>query len=105
MHQGTSASFGHYKLCLLLDEEWFEFNDKEVKKISKGVVEDYKIKGEICCLFYRRPLLVCNNNKIPVPFPLKNGVSQFEREFKGDIDKARVLQTLYQESESLPLLL
>jgi ubiquitin C-terminal hydrolase len=79
VHQGNSATFGHYKLCLLLSEEWYEFNDKHVSKIDRSAVDEYKNKGEICCLFYRRPLLACNNNKIPIPFPLKNSVSKFEK--------------------------
>jgi ubiquitin C-terminal hydrolase len=45
VHQGNSAVFGHYKLCLLLNDEWYEFNDKKVSKISREGVEDYKAKG------------------------------------------------------------
>ena len=77
VHQGTSATFGHYKLCLNLSDQWFEFNDKHVSKISRATVDGYKDKGEICCLFYRRPTLICNDNKIPVPYPLKTSVSKF----------------------------
>lgn len=97
VHEGTSAVYGHYKLCLLLgDEQWYEFNDKNVSLTSKEVIYGYRDRGEICCLFYRRPLLVCNAKKIPIPFPLKNAVGVFERQIKKDIDKARILQQLYQ---------
>ncbi len=105
IHEGTSPVFGHYKLCLLLGDTWYEFNDKKVTVISRKEVDGYRDRGEICCLFYRRPLLICNSDKMPVPFPLKNAVSQYERQLKRDIDKARILQALYQETESTSLLL
>jgi len=39
VHQGNSATFGHYKLCLLLSDEWYEFNDKHVSKINKAAID------------------------------------------------------------------
>lgn len=77
VHQGTSAVFGHYKLCLLLAEQWYEFNDKQVSLSSSAAVEAYRDKGEICCLFYRRPELICTSKKTAIPFSLKNSVTQF----------------------------
>ncbi len=77
IHEGNSAIFGHYKLCLSLGEDWYEFNDKIVKKINRESIKGYSDRGEICCLFYRRPTLICDNKKIPIPFQLKNSVTQY----------------------------
>jgi hypothetical protein len=59
-------------------------------------VLEYKRKGEICCLFYRRPSLACNNQRFAIPINLKHLVVQNEKKIKSEIDKARLLQMLYQ---------
>lgn len=45
IHEGTSATYGHYKLCLHLGDEWYEFNDKNVGLISRDVVDGYRDRG------------------------------------------------------------
>ena len=45
VHQGTSATFGHYKLCLNQADQWYEFNDKYVSKITRETVDGYRDRG------------------------------------------------------------
>ena len=106
IHEGTSAVSGHYKICIKVGEEqWNEYNDRTVTAVSRERIENYKQRGEICCLFYRRPVLLCNLARVPVPLQLKTLVGQEEAETKREIDKARLLQLLYQETESAGILL
>jgi ubiquitin C-terminal hydrolase len=76
IHQGSSAVHGHYKVCILINDNWFEYNDRIVTPVPASRIDDYKAKGEICCLFYRRPTLLCDSQRIPVPMSLKNLVGQ-----------------------------
>lgn len=106
IHEGASASYGHYKVCIHLGGDlWNEYNDRTVTSISKEKIQSYKDKGEICCLFYRRPALICDGSRIPVSHSLKSLVTNEERQVKRELDKARLLQSLYQETESAGILL
>ena len=97
IHEGTSAVSGHYKICINVgDDKWNEYNDRTVTPITKERIENYKKRGEICCLFYRRPVLDCNLQRIPVTLSLKTYINQQEKETRREIDKARLLQLLYQ---------
>ncbi len=55
--------------------KWIEFNDRKVDSISMEKIENYSKKGQICCLFYRRPTLVCNDKKVAIPGSLKTIIS------------------------------
>lgn len=77
-------------------DTWVEFNDRSVYKITYDKIEIYKQKGHICCLFYKRSSLLCTNKKVPITGQLKNKVNEIERKIILEIDKARVLQNLYQ---------
>jgi hypothetical protein len=79
IHQGASAVHGHYKVCITIGDAWFEYNDRTVTAVPNQKIEEYKARGEICCLFYRRPTLLCDNQRIPIPLALKNLVSQQEK--------------------------
>ena len=98
IHQGSSAVSGHYKVCINIDGSWVEYNDRLVTSIPDSKIQEYKVKGEICCLFYRRCSLVCDSQRIPVPGSLKLLVNKQENFVKCEIDKARLLQHLYQET-------
>jgi ubiquitin C-terminal hydrolase len=76
IHEGTSAVHGHYKVCISINDNWFEYNDRIVRAIPAARIEEFKNKGEICCLFYRRPSLLCDSQRIPVPLSLKTLVGQ-----------------------------
>lgn len=98
IHCGKSAESGHYKLCLSVNGEWIEFNDRRTDIISEEKIKEYKRKGEICCLFYRRSTLICQSDKNQVPATLKKLVQEKEKSIFEKIDNARILQSLYQES-------
>ena len=104
IHCGKSAESGHYKLCLRINGEWVEFNDRKAEVISEYKVKEYKKKGEVCCLFYRRSSLVCQSEKFQVPATLKKLVQEEEKKVFQKIDNARVLQALYQEFETVNIL-
>lgn len=105
IHEGSSAIHGHYKVCIKINENWFEYNDRIVKNIPSSRIDEYKNKGEICCLFYRRPNLICDSQRLPITHTLKALVGHQEKMTKMEIDKARLLQCLYQETESANILL
>lgn len=60
IHEGSSANSGHYKVLLQIDGKWTEFNDRKVGVISEDKVNAYNEKGQVCCLFYKRPALACS---------------------------------------------
>lgn len=101
IHEGSDPNYGHYKVIFLTEtNQWVEFNDRKVEYITDQKVEAYRKKGQICCLFYKRPSLVCTDKKVPITGSLKSKVQEIERKIVLEIDKARVLQNLYQLSES-----
>ena len=34
IHQGQTANHGHYKICIKINQNWFEYNDIKVTNIS-----------------------------------------------------------------------
>lgn len=79
IHEGSSAIHGHYKVCIKINDNWLEYNDRIVKNIPSSRIDEYKVRGEICCLFYRRPNLICDSQRLPIPLSLKNLVGQQEK--------------------------
>lgn len=104
IHCGKTAESGHYKLCILINGDWIEFNDRRTEIVKEEKIKDYKKKGEICCLFYRRSTLICQSEKMQVPASLKKLVQEEEKKICEKIDNARILQSLYQEYETVSLL-
>ena len=75
IHQGNTATSGHYKVVLNTDQDkWVEFNDRKVYPIDQAKIDTYSKKGQICCLFYRRPTLICTQKKVALSGALKSKV-------------------------------
>ena len=100
IHEGSTATSGHYKVLLQLDGKWTEFNDRKVEIISEQKVNSYSDKGQVCCLFYKRPALICSEKKVPITGALKAKVQEIEKNILQEIDNARILQNLYLMNES-----
>ena len=68
-------------MCIKVDEHrdsWVEFNDRRTDQVPSTKIEEYKKKGDICCLFYKRSTLVCRSEKCPIPINLKKMVKEEE---------------------------
>lgn len=97
IHCGKGAESGHYKVCIRnKDNTWVEFNDRRTDEVSAEKIAQYKKKGEVCCIFYKRNNLVCQSDSSQVPASLKQLVQKEEGRLIYKIDQARVSQALYQ---------
>ena len=77
IHCGTTADSGHYKICIKVDPQknvWAELNDRRTEDITYDKILEYKKRGEICCIFYKRSTLVSQPEKAQIPSSLKKFV-------------------------------
>lgn len=87
IHQGDSPVAGHYKLCVrVAADQWIEYNDRKVSTVGESIIQKYKDKGEISCLFYRRSSLVCSEPTGTLSYNLKTTVTQEEKAIMRQID-------------------